>query len=405
MKVFKLIVLLILLLSTVGNGGVKDLQLNMKWIVCSPDTSSITLHHSGGAEELIEGYYYISKYGFGRKRDAAIKPGSFNLLDSDISGELVSALGQKWLENKFPIRDIEIMLPGMDVERALSLQIQPKMLESNSDSIHLFIKYAIFELTHTSNFTTEFDYNIKLYYKLVHVPFNEEVTFNYINDLFEGHTFSFIFTKKTNNDGSLRLSADNYIFDEILKSVSESNLKQTNFNFGVELFREHESITLDPDNKLANYMDHHISNFDAIIDTVTDEKFPLGVDIYRARLRFPFILYNSSKNEQYKNYNTREDLFQSTYDVIIVPISMNTDTLTADIFITYEKLNLDDNYQRWTPIKKRLAINKTYGARLEMPEENWSASFTRKGEHYDIYGYSDFERYVDEWLIIRLFNL
>jgi hypothetical protein len=405
MKVFTFIALFILFFSTVGYGGVKDLKLDMKLIICTPDTSSITLYHSGGAEELIEGYYYISKYGFWRKRDAAIKQGGFNLLDPDISGELVSPMGRKWLENKFPIRDIEIMLPGMDVERALSLQIQPKMLESNSDSIHLFIKYAIFELTHTSNFTTEFDYNIKLYYKLVHVPFNEEVTFDYINNLFEGHTFSFIFTKKTNTDRSLRLSAENNIFDEILKSVSESDLKQTNFNFGVELYRERKSVTPDPDNKLANYMVHHISNFDTIVDTATNEKFPLGVDIYRARLCFPFFLYNSGKNEQYKNYETRKDLFRSTCDVIIVPISMKTDTLTVDIFVTYEKLNLNDNFQRWTPIKKRLAINKSYGARLEMPKENWSASFTRKDEHYDIYGYSDFEKYVNEWLIIRLFNL
>ncbi len=44
-------------------------------------------------------------------------------------------------------------------------------------------------------------------------------------------------------------------------------------------------------------------------------------NIYYGKLNFPFIIYNTQKSILYKNFNTKEKILQSTYDVIIVPLS------------------------------------------------------------------------------------
>lgn len=36
-----------------------------------------------------------------------------------------------------------------------------------------------------------------------------------------------------------------------------------------------------------------------------------------------------------------------------------------------------------------------------MPKENWTAAFEKEGEKYQIYGYSDFERFVNEYIFIN----
>ncbi len=83
----------------------------------------------------------------------------------------------------------------------------------------------------------------------------------------------------------------------------------------------------------------------------------------------------------------------------MVPISLNGDTLTADVFLNYSKITLD-NIPRWTPIKKRVKLIQGYPIAINLPRENWSANFSRDGEKYNIYGYSDYERYVNEYLLI-----
>ncbi len=152
---------------------------------------------------------------------------------------------------------------------------------------------------------------------------------------------------------------------------------------------------------IAQYQEQNLPHIRGIIDSESNRKVELPAPIYYGKLKFPFILYNNPKDELYKNYNSKERVLQSTYEVFIVPISLMNDTLTLDLYIDYSKLNLDDGIPRWTQIKKRMTINNDWGVgSINLPKENWSASFTRDGEQYDIYGYSDFERFVKEHLNI-----
>jgi len=410
MKLFISAILFFLLFIPVLQAEDQSYDLHMKMIITSPDTSIRTLNHTGKSDEIIEGYFLLPRY---KDMDlelpirAFLQPGGFNFLDQKVFSGMGDFLGEKWAENKFPVTDLEMMTNGMDISKIISFQIKPVLLNMESDSITLFIKYAVFNLIEQKNYDLDYEYNLKLFYKKAEILFDEKSSFDFINEHFAGHTISFLFTKSSEQKRSLTVENSRNIIEEIVKSANESTLQDLNFNMGAELYRDKYPGSIAPaaNNYLALYSEYHLPDYNVIVNTATAEVFNLPVSIYKAELSFPFLLYNSQKNELYKNYLTREDLFQSTCDVIIVPVSMNADTLTADIFVSYKKLNLDDDFPRWSPIKKRLSINSLFGTTFELPKENWSASFTREGESYDIFGYSDFERYVSEWLIIKLFKM
>jgi hypothetical protein len=148
---------------------------------------------------------------------------------------------------------------------------------------------------------------------------------------------------------------------------------------------------------------------------LNSERINLCNSIYYIPLNVPFKIYNKKKMESYKNYKTIKKTFNSTYKIYFLPISIENDSLVADLYITIEKINLDDEIARWTPIHKRvkMKINKyitsnintnKYNASFmfKLPEENWSAFFSRNGENYEIYGYSDYERFIDEFINITV---
>ena len=130
------------------------------------------------------------------------------------------------------------------------------------------------------------------------------------------------------------------------------------------------------------------------------DKTNFKTPVYYAQFTLPFELFDAKKMELFDKYKTKEKIFQSKYTLLLVPISATNDGITADLFIQYTKLNIDDGIPRWTPIKKRIIIPHGKGLRIDLPKENWSANFTRASEQYDVYGYSDYERYIDETIVI-----
>ena len=78
--------------------------------------------------------------------------------------------------------------------------------------------------------------------------------------------------------------------------------------------------------------------------------------------------------------------------------------MSVDVYIYYKKLAINQ-ISRWTPLKKRLKLIPDYPVMIELPKENWSAHFTRQGEEYNIYGYSDYERFVNEYIYVSFEKL
>ena len=377
-------------------------NLNMKMVITSPDTQMIILNHSGEMDEAIEGYYRISRYDdpfYGK--NANLQPGGFSFLDPDVFGEMVEHMSEKWVKNKFPVEDVATMSNGVDVQKAFSFQIKPVVIDAESDTLNLLIKYAVYDFIKQKDYDLNFDYNVRLFYKLLHIQYEEEITFDFINEQFKSHNITFQFTKEKMEKKYLAIKNEASLFAEIQKSASESKLTNSTFNFDIEFTRYNEAA-INLIAPKAKYKEQNLPPVKVITDNMTNEKVELPINIYYGKLNFPFILYNTQKDKLYKNYKSKENVFQSTYDIIIVPIDLVGDSLTFDLFINYSKLKLNDDIPRWTPIKKRLTIDNDWGmTSIALPKENWSANFTRDGEHYDIYGYSDFERFVKERLHVK----
>ena len=138
---------------------------------------------------------------------------------------------------------------------------------------------------------------------------------------------------------------------------------------------------------------------EGIVEKISGRYTAFLSGIYSVDFSFPFRIYNSEKEKLYNRYNTKPEIFQSQLHIRLVPVSLSMDSLTADLFITYNKLSLDD-VPRWTPIKKRIILIKGSSLMIPLPKENWSAVFSRNNENYEIFGYSDFEKSVNEYVRI-----
>jgi hypothetical protein len=396
---------LFLLTSVLGNARSGDYELNMKMVITSPDTQMIILNHSGKMDEAIEGYYFVPRYKTAfNEQIAGLQPGGFSFLDPNIFGGIVEQISAKWIKNKFPMQDIETMTNGMHIQKILSFQIKPVVIDVESDTLSLLIKYAVFDFVKQKDYALNYDYNVKLFYKMVHTPFDKELSFDFIDEVFENYEITFRFAKRKKGGEYLTIKNEASLFAEIKKSATESNLINSDYSFDIELIR-YDEVAVNQFPHIAKYQEQNLPFVRIIEESKTHEKTKLPAKIYYGRLNFPFILYNTQKEELYKNYNTKGNIFQSTYDIIIVPIKLVNDSLTFDLFINYSKLNLDDDIKRWTPIKKRIQIPLVWGiSSISLPKENWSAFFSRSGEEYAIYGYSDFERFLNEYIIIRTFK-
>lgn len=378
-------------------------QFDMRLTIASPDTQITTLNSSFNKGEFIEGYYLNPRYddNFTPIQRAELQPGGFNFLSPTIFGEITEFLGEKWIENDFPIRDLETMNNVNEPKRVLSFQIKPMLKNQTADTLSLFVKYSIYDFLEQKKYDLDFTYNIKLFYKLIRVPFDKKINLNFWESEFSGHSFELLFTRENQS----RVSFSASLAEEILISAEESELGGADFSgFQIELLGK-DPFAVDKFSSIAKYQTKNLHAYKEILNSDTNEKVKLPAKVYYGELNFPFILYNTGKAKQYQNYKTKGGIFQSDYKAVIVPISFENDSLTIDLILEYSKLNLNDGVPRWTPIRKRMTFPIRYGgASLQLPKENWSAVFTREGEEYEIYGYSDFEKYIDETLYIRLNN-
>lgn len=384
-----------------------DYNLVMKMEITSPDTQSIVLHHTSKINEFIEGYYFTNNYLadlFMMGPNAAIKEGGFSLLEGKVFGGFADYMSQKWVNNKFEIEDLSVMTNGFDVDKALSFQIKPMTADINSNELHLFIKFAVYDFEKTSNYEFDLSTNIKLFYKQIIVKLDEPMNLEYFNQQFKGCNFSIVFSKENLNEDKTLLIERRRLYDTVIQSVKESNVKDENFifNLGYEC-RKYPSLQAYYE-RLANHYNLYIHKYDHISHGENDDMGKLPINIYSGELNFPFLIYSPKKLKELENFKTRNKILQSKYKIIIVPISQTADSVTADLFIDYSKISLDDKISRWSPIKKRITIGRKSRINVELPAENWSADFIRKGEHYQLYGYSDFNRFVKESLIIELEN-
>lgn len=385
----------------------EESKLLFKLNVKSKDNSQIlNLLSACRSNEVIEGYVLLTNYE--KILDGKIVKGGFSFLDSKVFGLALENMQKKWVENDFPIKDLEVLTNGVDVSKILSFKIKPILLNPGDDSISLFFQYCVYNLKKQNEefYDFDFDYNIKFFYKLVKIPFNSPTTFDFIEEHFKDYDLVFLIEKNKKNDQITFQHDQLNFFREVINSAKESKLIGAKLEASVDFIRTDRDGLMFGNNLLRSdfllrVRQNSFEKKETLLDETTNEQFSLDIPIYYAGLNFPFRLFNPEKEKLYAGYKTRENIFQCNYDIILVPMNYTYDTLTVELFITYSKLNLD-NIQRWTPIKKRLQFIKQTPVEVYLPKENWSANFTISNERYEIYGYSDYERYANEYLLIYL---
>lgn len=411
MKYFLYTLIIFIIFFCSLRGQSENYHLDFKATIKSNDSKQeLVLFNRGNIDDVIDGYILITKNN--RNIEGKIQKGGFNFLEPSVFEIGVESLRRKWVENNFPINDVTNLTNGVDIEKVYSFEITPVILNIQSDSLNFYIKGVFFNLKKQNDKVEEYNlnYDVHFSYKLFKIPYNKIIALDFLDKQFKDYTCSIIFNKIKKLDEYLSIKNDEPLFNGIKQSASESTLP-TNLllNIGTGFIRtkadnEYQYMIITPYapyNFLLSIQRLSLEPINALVDKQYNDRAKLPVDAYRAELTFPFQLYNKEKVEIYKNYKTEKEIFQSKYNMVVVPISLNEDTLTADVFLNYSKISLNDGIPRWTPIKKRIKlIEGNPPIALDLPKENWSANFTREGEKYDIYGYSDFERYVNEYLLL-----
>jgi hypothetical protein len=366
-------------------------------------TQQKILTKSCGTDENFEGYF-ADTHMFDFIPFGKIKKGGFSLIDKDVFGGIADIQRNEWLKNNFTDMGLSSLVLPPEFTTALSFQISAAPVINNKDSIHLFIKYAVFETkAKTTIMKPDFDVNIKLNYKHFVIPLNMEIPLTVFNELFKGYKFSLETGGSAEEYRLVSNGIDRAAANRLKESADESILKDKNIGFEV-VFSKRSIIPV----KNANTADYsayiNCSGFSEKTLISSKEVKEIRVPLFYCNFDVPFALFNRDKMEKFSSYKTFGKYFNSHYEIFIIPVSMSNQGITADIYIKYNKLNLEDDFNRWTPFFKRIEIPIKGGVRIDLPKENWTANFTRSGEQYDIYGYSDYEKFIDETLYISLKN-
>ncbi|MBA4318540.1 MAG: hypothetical protein C0412_09075 [Flavobacterium sp.] len=336
-----------------------------------------------------------------------IQKGGFTFLDSDVYGWALDGLKKQWLKNNFTEIGMSTFPSTPEFMKAFSFQISALYDERKKDSLHVYFKYVIQSLKDSAQIhKSEFDLKTKVDYKFFVIPLNKELSLDFLSSLFKGYNFKLKVDYYREGERKISVDLNEAIVSKLKKSASESTIKDSKLNFDISFSRK-SSLPLRPDeelrfleyvnsNGLPNYS--FTENRNLLFNEINGTKIPL----YYCSYELPFALADKSKMEKYSKYKNSSKYLKSRYDLFIIPISITTEGIEADIIIDYAKLNLEDNFKRWTPVSKRVVIPYLGGIKIEIPKENWSANFTRNGEQYDIYGYPDYEKFIDEVIYISL---
>jgi hypothetical protein len=346
------------------------------------------------------GYFLVPGYG---KLILGKLGHGYDFMDYETSGVEVDFLAPKWIENNFFLEDLEGFSLGPNVKTAVSFNIKPFYSADKKSNRKAFVaKFAVLSPKRKTQYSAyDEDCDVKLFYKLLYPDSTGSIRVDYLNKTMPDYQFDLKISTLCRADKTLETNT--LVFNEIKKSLNESTIEHNSFVFSTQLgvYPPKELGWFRNVGELSNHQQVGSVAKYYLVSEFSPDTLKLEHPIYCTNLKFPFRIYNEEKIKKYGVYKTKDDIFISDYEIIIIPISYENGLLITDVIADYSKLNLEDGMQRWTPFKKRIEF-KYKEAFIDFPHENWSAVFTRGKENYEIYGYSDYEKYVSEMLSITL---
>jgi len=411
-------ILLIILLSGVCVAQSKsELKIKIK-ATSIDDRKQIVLHAHGELEDFYDGYIVFPN--FMDRIQGGMQEGGFSFIDYTGLGTLFENKIQRenLAKNKYPYGNLEVFSNGFDADKVLSFRVIPEFVDDKDDTVSVFIKYVLYDFEEGQPDYFKWDAKINLYNKLMRMPLNEEIPFEFFDDKLSDYKLS-IFLSRIERGNDLINIKNNKLFEGIKESAK--NCKPIGEKFKFELnFGKSNNLSGDSYSYFIGAPNGATQSNINLIDVESfntvgfdSERVDLSNDIYHAKITTPFSIQNKEKAKKYESYSSRGKIFVSEYNVYFLPISIEGDSLVGDLFITIEKLKIGDEIERWSPIQKNVKMkiikknrrsittNKFWASLVfQLPKENWSAFFSRSEEEYEIYGYSDYERFMNEYINI-----
>ena len=410
--------LLVFLLCSISTAQSKY-KLKMRIKASSiDDRKQIVLYSYGELEGFYDGYIVFPN--FMDRIQGNMQDGGFSFIDYTGLGTLFESKKQreKLAKNKFPLGDLEVFSNGFDADKVLSFRAIPEFVHEEDDTVSLFIKYVLYDFDNEQHDYFKWDAKINLYNKLIRMPLNKEIPFQFFDDKLSDYKLS-IFLSKVEYGKDLIKIKNKKLFEGIKESAKNCKLIAENLKLELN-FGKSNKLSGDP---YSYFFGAPNGATQSNINLINVEKFnevgfgseivDLSTGIYHAKITTPFSIQNKEKAKKYESYSSLKKIFISEYNVYFLPISIERDSLAGDLFITTEKLKIGDEIERWSPIHKNvkmkiiqknrrnISTNRFWASLIfELPKENWSAFFSRNGEKYEIYGYSDYERYMNEYINI-----
>lgn len=351
--------------------------------------------------EKFDGYFVIPKHFKSIFGNAG--HGGYDYLNYEEIGSNPEFLIPQWIENDSPLLgDLEGFIKGSDSKLVVSFQIKPIYSKDEKSTKKVFLaKFAVITQEEREvNNSIEINSKTKLYYKALKPTQNGILDLGFLQAAMPEYKFELAIKPLQKEEQTINVNSA--IYSEIRKSIQDYNLDNTKFGLSTEVgvYPPKEVGLFKNVNCLKNYEQFNFVEMYNITSDIADT-IKLTHPIYIADLKFPFTLYNENKMKMYSSYKTSDDVMHSSYKIILIPISYKKGKFIADVIVDYAKLNLNDGISRWSPFKKRLVFDHKL-TQLEMPQENWSAVFTKGKDKYEVYGYSDYEKYISEILFISL---
>jgi hypothetical protein len=394
-------------------------ELKMKVNASSlDDKKQIELNANGGLEGFYDGYIIFPN--IMNKIQGGLQDGGFSFLEyAGIDTYFETKTQREQLaKNKVPSGNLEIFSNGLDADNVLSFRIVPEFINEEDDTVSLFIKYVLYDFDNEQSSNNKWDAKINFYTKVMRIPLNQETIIQFFDDKLSDYKLS-VFLSRVKTDTDLVVIKNKKLFEAIKKTVKNCEPINEKFKFDLNFGKS---------NKLSgatNFLFSVDDGSQSIINLIDVESFStVGFDservelpnnIYHAKITTPFNIQNKAKAEKFATYSSTKKIFISEYNVYFLPTSIEQDSLVGKLFISVEKLNIDDEIERWSPIYKnvKMKINKRRtqsittnqfwaSLLLQLPNENWSAFFSRGGELFEIYSYSDYEKYMSEYINITL---
>lgn len=413
-------ILLIVLLSGVCVAQSKS-ELKMKIKATSvDDRKQIVLHSHGEMEDFYDGYIVFPN--FMDRIQGGMAEGGFSFLDYTGMDTYFETKKQReqLAKNKYPSGDLEVFSNGFDADKVLSFRIIPEFVDERDDTVSLFIKYVLYDFDNKQVDYFKWDAKINLHNKLLRIPLNKEIIIQFFDDKLSDYKLS-IFLSRIESDNDLINIKNKKLFKGIKESAKSCKPIGEKFKFELNFGKSNELSDYPYSSFFGAPNGATQSNIN-LIDVESfnvvgfgSERVKLSNNIYHAKIISPFSIENEEKEERYKSYSTREKIFTSEYNVYFLPTSIDKDSLVGELFISIEKLNIEDGIERWSPIQKNvkmkiykintnsISTNRILASLIfKLPKENWSAFFGRNDEEYEIYGYSDYEKFMNEYINIVL---